>query len=242
MGAVYLLGVQPGTAVRGNLIHDVRGSKYGGWAIYPDEGSSHLVIEDNVCHDCTSQLFHLHFGRENAVRNNVWAFAGEGLVAISRGNDCDWPNKCCVPDGRVTNAVTFERNVVVTDGTPVFLGGMDDESGNLEAATFVSDLNLFFDVKGRPIRSANGGHLIAKEGYRRFFEWDEWLALGYDRHSVVADPRCRDLEGRHFTLASDSPAFALGFRPIDTSDVGPRPKAHRVFREVKVKEDPERKP
>jgi len=26
----------------------VRAAGYGGWAIYPDEGSSHIVIEDNV--------------------------------------------------------------------------------------------------------------------------------------------------------------------------------------------------
>jgi hypothetical protein len=228
MGGIYLLGVQPGTALRGNLIHDVRSSKYGGWAIYPDEGSSHIVIENNVCYDCSSQVFHLHFGRESVLRNNIWAFAKEGIIAISRGNQCNWPQKGAAPDGRVSGALTFERNIVLTDGAPVFLGGMDDESGNLETRTFWSDLNLFWDVGGKPVRCANGGHLIAKEGYKRFFTWKEWQAFGYDRHSVIADPKCADLAKRDFRLADDSPAWALGFQAIDLSDVGPRPADKRT--------------
>jgi hypothetical protein len=36
------------SAIRGNLIHDVRAAGYGAGAIYPDEGSSHVTIEDNV--------------------------------------------------------------------------------------------------------------------------------------------------------------------------------------------------
>ena len=51
--------------------------------------------------------------------------------------------------------------------------------------------------------------------------------MGYDTHSIVADPRCRDLDYFDFTLAEDSPAFALGFKQIDTSDVGPRPQEKR---------------
>jgi hypothetical protein len=235
MGAIYLLGVSPGTAIRGNHIHDVKSYKYGGWAVYPDEGSSHLVIENNVCHDCSSQLFHLHFGRESAIRNNVWAFAGEGIIAISRGNLCDWPEKGCVPDGRVTNAFTFERNVVITDGAPVFLGGMEkwigDGSGSLRHRNFISDLNVFFDVGGRDVWVADGGHLIAEEGYDETWTFDQWREMGNDAHSVVADPKCRDIAARDFSLAGDSPAFALGFRAIDLSDVGPRPKDQRTFHE-----------
>jgi hypothetical protein len=50
-------------------------------------------------------------------------------------------------------------------------------------------------------------------------------ALGYDRSSVVADPLCADPAAGDFTLGQGSPALALGFRPIDLSDVGPRPRA-----------------
>ncbi|MGW5366412.1 hypothetical protein [Actinopolymorpha pittospori] len=55
MGRVYLLGEQPGTVVRGDLIHDVECANYGGWGIYLDEGSSHVVVEGNICHDMSGQ-------------------------------------------------------------------------------------------------------------------------------------------------------------------------------------------
>jgi hypothetical protein len=233
MGGIYLLGVQPGTALRGNLIHDVQGAKYGGWGIYPDEGNSYIVIENNVVCNTSSQLFHLHFGREIAIRNNIWAFGREGLIAISRGNECNWPEKGVLPNGMTTNCFTFERNIVITDGQPVFIGGMDDPSGNLETNSFISDLNVFWDVAGKPLHCGNAGHLMADKGLRRRFEWSQWLALGQDAHSAAADPRLAKVSAAldcaqwDLTPAADSPARKMGFKPIDISDVGPRPLRQR---------------
>ncbi len=78
LGGIYLLGVSAGTTVRNNLVHDVRRYHYGGWGIYPDEGTSHVVIEDNVCYDTDSQALHQHYGRENLVRNNIFAWGARG--------------------------------------------------------------------------------------------------------------------------------------------------------------------
>jgi hypothetical protein len=52
--------------------------------------------------------------------------------------------------------------------------------------------------------------------------WEEWQARGEDVHSVWADPKFADPAAHDFTLPPDSPAFKLGFRPIDLSAVGPR--------------------
>lgn len=74
MGGIYTLGVQPGTVIRGNLVHDITVFRYGAWGIYPDEGSSDLLIEDNIVYDCQSSGFHQHYGQDNIVRNNIFAF------------------------------------------------------------------------------------------------------------------------------------------------------------------------
>jgi hypothetical protein len=49
--------------------------------------------------------------------------------------------------------------------------------------------------------------------------WQQWQAQGQDPHSVVQDPQFTTFPN----LAPSSPALALGFQPIDISDVGPRP-------------------
>ena len=204
MGGVYLLGVQPGTVVRGNLIYDIEKANYGGWALYTDEGSTGIVLENNICYQTNAQLFHQHYGHENIVRNNIFAFGGEAGVALSKY------------DG--TQAFTFERNIVLTLDKPIFIGGY---ANNWSNHPVLSDLNLFWSVSGDKqavcFQQSNAPD-------SRILSFAEWQALGYDTHSILADPKFDTMDFAPFVwkLASDSPAFALGFRPIDLSEVGPR--------------------
>lgn len=200
MGGIYVLGVQPGTVLRGNLIHDIEKSNYGGWAIYPDEGSSHLLIEDNVCYNTSSTVFHQHYGRENVVRNNIWAFGREGMLQLSRA--------------AAHNSLTFERNIILSNGQPLHVGGYGHR---LHEPNLISDLNLLWDLAGEP---------FATQGEERLSVAD-LQARGLEVHSVIADPGFADPERGDFTLPPDSPALALGFRPIDLSTVGPRPPDQR---------------
>ena len=62
---------------------------------------------------------------------------------------------------------------------------------------------------------------------RRFGEGDEmtmadFRAAGMEYGSVIADPLFMDAAAHDFRLKKDSPAYAMGFCDIDTSDVGPR--------------------
>ena len=52
----------------------------------------------------------------------------------------------------------------------------------------------------------------------------EWQAMGFDTHSVIADPMFVDPVNDDFRLRANSPALKLGFQPIDLSKIGPRAK------------------
>jgi len=91
MGGIYTLGIQPDTVISGNIIHNVgcyEGSTgYGGWGIYLDEGSSNITVEKNLVYDCSSNSLHQHYGKDNMIRNNIFAFSDDGQVLITRKED-----------------------------------------------------------------------------------------------------------------------------------------------------------
>lgn len=75
MGAIRTQGIQAGTVIRGNVIHDITGP--GGLGIFADAGSSYLMIESNLVYRTQSAGFQLRYGRDNLVRNNIFALSSE---------------------------------------------------------------------------------------------------------------------------------------------------------------------
>jgi len=227
LAGIYVLGYQPGTVIRGNLVHDVQAEHFGAFGINLDEGSSQVLIEGNVIRDVGGQCLHLHFGRENQLRGNVFAFGAQGLIGISRGSAQVWPEKSAFADGHCTRVLTLDGNLLLSDGQPIFLGALGDETGKLATRCFASFGNLVWDVQGAPF-SGDGVHgRDGREGLSCTYEWADWRRLGFEAHSVVADPRCRDLAQRDLRILGDSPLSDLGIVMPDVSRVGPRPAAER---------------
>lgn len=198
MGGIYLLGRQPGTVVRGNLIHHVESCHYGGWALYTDEGSSFILLENNVCYDTSSNCFYQHYGQMNTVRNNIFALSKESPVKLSRRE--------------MHTAYLLERNIIVTDGKPAYMTGYGSGGAGL-IHMLSSNHNLFYDISGKePVIWSVGDEEYTLEQMQEKF--------GKDVASVVADPGFEDAAGRDFSLKKDSKAVALGFVPIDIRDCG----------------------
>lgn len=134
MGGVYTLGIQPGTAIRLNLIHDIAGLRYGGWGIYFDEGSTNITAEGNIVYCTTHGGFHQHYGRENIIRNNIFAFGQEAQIQRTRSEQ--------------HSSFTFEHNIVYWRGGSLL-------AGNIEDLGFIFDHNLYWREGGGEIRFGN---------------------------------------------------------------------------------------
>jgi parallel beta-helix repeat protein len=133
MGGIYTLGIQPGTRIRNNLIHDISSFTYGGWGIYPDEGSSAMLIENNIVYNCKSAGFHQHYGRENTVRNNIWAFNRENQLMRTRAEQ--------------HVSFIFERNIVYFDEGRLLGSDWKGEGFTMKG-------NVYFDTRTKDIRFA----------------------------------------------------------------------------------------
>lgn len=179
MGGIYLLGRQPGTVVRGNHIHDVMSSHYGGNGIYADEGTSFVTFENNLVYRCKTAPYTQHTGSQNLIRNNIFAFGGVCLIHNSFKDDTHI-------------AFLLEHNILLTNGEPVYtplVGGQH------------SSRNLMWDISGGSPVMCAGPEVNGLEEWQRVF--------GRDEDSIVADPGFADAENGDFTLPENSPFFAL---------------------------------
>lgn len=199
MGGIYLLGLQPGTVVSGNVIHDIQARFYGGWALYTDEGSSYITLENNVCYRTSETSYHQHYGCMNTVRNNIFAFSKEFMLRLSK------------PELHL--GLIFERNIILADNVPIYGHDFDGYPPRCCA----SHNNLIYDIHNpEPVffRYEKDGRTLSMSDMTEMY--------GMETGSRIADPCFADPEHDNFSLRPESPAFQMGFHPIDTHDVGPR--------------------
>jgi hypothetical protein len=195
-GVLYLLGIQPGTVVRHNLIHDITGN---GSGIVLDNSATGIVVEHNVVHHVAYDGLLFNFNDlGNIVQNNIVAMAGNSLV--NRSGD----------EGKLDQTGVFYRNIFYRDGDKCRIF-VPDKWANYD---IVLDYNLYFDASVKPPKFLGLG-------------FEQWKQKGLDRNSIVANPLFADPQKGDFRLDPRSPAFRLGFRPIDLSRVGIRPPEQR---------------
>jgi len=191
MGGIYTEGVSPGTRLHHNLIHDVRRYRYGGWGLYCDQGSTGIQLDHNLVHDCQDGGYMQNTGGPNVLANNILAgHLDRGLINSGRSS-----NK------NVLDALDVRRNVFYTNLGQIIGHYLDDGDD------YRFDQNVYWTADGRP-------PLFGER------DWAAWRQSGQDEHSVIADPLFVDPEQGDYRLRPGSPAEALGFEPIDTTEIG----------------------
>ena len=194
---IYTLSRQPGTVIRFNLIHDLRR--------YHDE---HWTADNRTAHPC----FGLQLDKgsseiifENNIIYNVTdnIYKQRGAENVVRNNIFAFSGDYLVVRRKQNQgALFFSHNIVLSDN-----GKMVGDSWDVK--NFEMDYNLYWNISGNT-PDFNG---------KTFRKWQE---NNHDHHSLFQDPLFTDPGQGDFTLKPGSPAFRIGFVPIDISQAGPR--------------------
>ena len=132
MGGIYTLGISPGTVIHDNRFHDVISYDYGGWGLYTDEGSTGIVMKNNLVYRCSRGCFHQHYGKENRVENNILAYAGRASTAAHA-------------DRRAHFVLLRTEHRLLGQRQPAVGQQLEDDN-------FRMDYNLYFHAGQRPIK------------------------------------------------------------------------------------------
>jgi hypothetical protein len=173
-------------------------------------------MENNIVYLTKSAGFHQHYGRENVIRNNIFAFGKESQIMRTRD------------EGHTS--FYFTNNIIYFDSGKLLSGNwgesaVTDAQGKVTTnaapkriAHFVLENNLYCDTR---IGTTSAPMEFAGATYQ------QWKARSHDIRSLFGDPLFVGAKKFDFRLKKNSPALKMGFKPIDTSKVGVRPKAER---------------
>jgi hypothetical protein len=196
-----------------------------GWGLDLDDGASNYEIYNNLCVGVSIKL------REGAYRtiyNNIWV---------------NGANSPCFHIGNEDNHDRYFRNITVMSINAMnpendLNFGMGKAYG--EIYTLIAppvhsswleeiDYNCFYSDLGefvaRVETRAEGSYAESWEDLtdRRKkvkYPLEQWQALGYDLHSVFADPLFIDPQHNDYRLRPESPALKLGFINFDAREAG----------------------
>lgn len=187
-----------GSLIHNNIVGDSIGYSSAGskpvfmsWGIYLDSFAGGYTVTHNVVYRSSHGGVMLQGGKDNRVENNIFVDGVHSQVYVS-----NFANN--------STGLVFQRNIIAYSNPDAVLF----VTGRLDENVIRIDRNLYFHAGGKePVACAGAS-------------WADWQKRGFDRTSMISDPQFRDPGHDDYTLRPDSPAFKLGFEPIDTSTVG----------------------
>jgi parallel beta-helix repeat protein len=199
-GGIYTLGVQTGTIITGNVIKNIYSYSVFMWGIYLDEGSSQIVVSNNVVYNTGWASLFQHYGANNTIINNVFARAS----LIQHPHSDGWQ-----PDGDLRIQLTenhtswiYTRNIVYDTFQGTNHSAFKSDQANV-SISFSN--NVYYNTYGTPL-------LFGREQ----ISFVDWQKTGQDNGSIIADPLFAGDVNQcdFFTVQANSPAAKLGFANI----------------------------
>jgi len=200
-----------------------------------DDWTSGTRVYGNIVTNTANGGVFIHGGRDNIVENNVIVEGGysgqmvySGLpptgfsakkwlpVMYSKLKEmgyAKYPELSTITDiqaGASMSGNHFVRNIVYYTNRGAVLY---DIYNNIDLSTTVSDYNTIYHA-GLPVLVP-----FTKEPADQ--QWRAWQDLGFDQHSMIADPLFVNVKKADFRLFPNSPALKMGFKRIFIDEIGP---------------------
>ena len=200
---IYISGSGHGNVIGRNYVHDILGPGTQS-AIRIDDFQEGTLVADNIVYRCVAGGITLKHC--NDVLNNIVV----GLLQRPSPEAEELPlfGYLLLRRGPIEGA-RIQRNIFCHLGgeQPFYCEGRNASWTMAFAREADTDYNLYWCTD-------------SPEWTREFLE--EKRQEGIEAHGVAADPMFRDLVAGCFELSPESPAFDIGFQPIDISCVGRR--------------------
>ncbi len=184
--------------IRNNLIHDCYSysNRCPGWGIYLGCETRDTIVENNIVYRAR-EIVHVWYSDRNITMENNIFVDGEW-------DQINYQN----PHDRHHENIRLLRNIIYYTKPESALFLLSGE----RSAPVESDYNVFYCPGGK----------FSIKGLPEVDSFEDWQKKGFDKHSVIADPLFVDPKNDDYSLKPESPAFKLGFKPIDISTVGIR--------------------
>jgi parallel beta-helix repeat protein len=201
-GGIYTLGIQLGTVITNNVIKNVYSYAVYMWGIYLDEGSSEILVSNNVVYNTGWASLFQHYGANNTIINNV--FARAALIPLPQPDDPQPDSDIRVQLTEDHTSWIYTRNIVYDTFQGTSHSAFKSDQPNV-VISFSN--NVYFNTYGTAL-------LFGHQSEQMSFS--DWQKRGYDNGSVIADPLFAGDVNQcdFFTVQANSPAAQLGFANI----------------------------
>jgi Right handed beta helix region len=192
--------------VRNNIFNEKSG-----WGLDLDDGASNYDIYNNISIGGVSMK--LREGAYRKVHNNIW-YRARVAPCFHVGNDYNhdqYFNNITVMDpGNAPAGFPWWPAMSYSVIAPPVRGPWFEEI----------DRNCMYTINGE--FRAVVDELRAEDGKRdpKQYNFSEWQKLGFDQHSIIADPLFADPQNLDFRVRPESPALKVGFVNFDMGKWG----------------------